>query len=90
MASKKHNGKNRTPKTRSSSPSKKKNGAKKPYSKWFSLFSNKIFPSAFFLLLAILTFYFIPQADSNLLKINLGVISITASTLSIYIAVLML
>jgi hypothetical protein len=57
---------------------------------WLSTFSNKILPPMFFLFIAVLSLYYMPAASKTSLKLNLGVVSVAASSLSMYLAILML
>ena|GEM_PF-2299187 len=56
---------------------------------WLATFSNKIMPPVFFMFLAVLALHFLPAAHTTPLKLNLGVVSVVASSLSIYLALLM-
>lgn len=58
--------------------------------KWLVFFSNKILPPIFFLFIALISLYFISEAEPLPLKINLGAVSVTSSGLSMYIASLMM
>ncbi len=58
--------------------------------KWSLTLSNKILPPLFFFLLAIITLHYINIVDSNLLRVNLGVVSVAASALSVYLTILVL
>lgn len=58
--------------------------------KWFTTISNKVLPPLFFLFLAILTLHYISIVGSTPLKINLGIISITSTTISLYLVTLLL
>lgn len=57
---------------------------------WFIHFSNKILPPLFLLLIAVISLHYLPQVSSTALRINLGIISITASALGVYLVMLML
>lgn len=61
----------------------------KEISSWFNAFSNNILPPVFFLFIAIVTLYYIPQVGNSLLRVNLSIISLAATTLSLYILILM-
>jgi hypothetical protein len=56
---------------------------------WLATFSNKILPPVFFMFLAVLALHFLPVATTTPLKVNLGVVSVVSSSLSIYLALLM-
>lgn len=56
---------------------------------WLATLSNKILPPVFFMFLAVLALHFLPGAHTTYLKLNLGMVSVVASSLSIYLALLM-
>jgi len=58
--------------------------------KWLSAVSNRFLPPLFFLCIAVFAFYYMPKLDSTTLKINLGIVTIAASSLSFYLAMLTL
>lgn len=57
---------------------------------WLVFFSNKVMPPLFFMFMALFSLYFIAVAEPIPLKLNLGVIAIVSSALSIYIATLLM
>ena len=63
---------------------------KQEFPPWLATFSNKVLPPLFFLLLAIIAVQFIPAAVKTSLRVLLGVVTVVASSLSLYLAVLLL
>ncbi|MAF89274.1 MAG: hypothetical protein QF775_03785 [archaeon] len=57
---------------------------------WMTTLSNKILPPLFFFSLAVLTLHLMPLAGTKVLKLNLGILSITSSTISFYLTILLL
>ncbi|HIJ98929.1 TPA: hypothetical protein H1005_03210 [archaeon] len=57
---------------------------------WFLTISNKVLPPLFFFILAIISLHYLNLVDSNTLRVNLGVVSVTASALSVYLTILIL
>lgn len=57
---------------------------------WFINFSNKTLPPLFFFVLAVISLYYLDNVDSNSLRINLGIVSVAASSLSVYLTILTL
>ena len=57
---------------------------------WLITFSNKLLPPLFFFLLAVVALHYLNRVDGTGLRINLGVVSVAASTLSVYLTILTL
>jgi len=57
---------------------------------WFIGFSNKILPPLFFFVIAVISLYYVGNVENNNLRINLGVVSVAASSLSVYLTSLTL
>ena len=68
----------------------KKTRAKREFPPWLAAFSNKALPPLFFLLLALIALQLIPAAFKTSLRILLGVVTVVASSLSLYLAVILL
>ena len=57
---------------------------------WLTTFSNRILPPLFFVLLAAISLHYLPAVTKTSLRINLGIVTVTSSTLAIYITSLIL
>ncbi len=57
---------------------------------WSLTLSNRVLPPLFFFILAIVSLHYLNIVDSNMLRINLGVVSVAASALSVYLSILVL
>ncbi len=57
---------------------------------WFVHFSNKILPPLFFFIIAVVSLYYLNSVSNPNLKINLGIVSVVASSLSVYLTILTL
>ncbi|MFH1424304.1 MAG: hypothetical protein ABIG20_01345 [archaeon] len=67
-----------------------KNSLNKGVPQWLATFSNKVLPPLFFLILAVVAVQFMPSAFKGSLRALLGVVAVVASSLSLYLATVLL